>query len=583
MRASNMGSEQQQKTSDGLATGVVRQVAVVSVLTVLLLAPFVAKAVHIDDPTFLWTGQQILKAPLDFYGFAANWYGYEFPMSQMMQNPPLTGFFMALAARLVGWSETGLHIAFLTWGVGLALGTLVLARRWTDKPLAAALAALCTPVFLVSATTLMCDVMMTCLWVWAIVTWECGLDRHGWRRAGWLVFSGLLIAAVALTKYFGIAVIPLLVVHTLMREPRAARWLFVFVVPAAILALYEWWTARIYGQGMLRTAFTYAGYHQTLDRSDLWVKSLLVGLTFTGGCHAVVLFLAPRLWGWKTITCGLLAAALATVALVFSGAWPYPLLEESMTIKWLLAAQACLWGVIGADVLALAAAEWWRRPRQAVSVTLFLWVMGTFTFAWLLNWSITARTLLPMTPAVAILAMRRISFRERGRDQKREQDSLQRAMPWKDLAALSPAAVLAVAVARADYIQAGTARQAAQDLLPTVKASQGTVWFLGHWGFQYYLEQAGARAMHIEGDSVVRGDIIVLPLNNCNADLPDELDLFPKFRMAYLPVRWLTTTQGEVGAGFYSSDVGMLPFAFVPVPPERYFIMGVQGNPMMDR
>jgi hypothetical protein len=38
-----------------------------------------------------------------------------------------------------------------------------------------------------------------------------------------------------------------------------------------------------------------------------------------------------------------------------------------------------------------------------------------------------------------------------------------------------------------------------------------------------------------------------------------------------IPMRLgITTIQSELGTGFYSSDLGPLPFAIGPVPPERY-------------
>ena len=35
-------------------------------VVILLLLPFIGKAVHIDDPLFIWTAQQIQKHPFDF-------------------------------------------------------------------------------------------------------------------------------------------------------------------------------------------------------------------------------------------------------------------------------------------------------------------------------------------------------------------------------------------------------------------------------------------------------------------------------------------------------------------------------------
>ena len=77
---------------------------------------------------------------------------------------------------------------------------------------------------------------------------------------------------------------------------------------------------------------------------------------------------------------------------------------------WLAAVQAAALIVTGVSVLAAAAVDLYRR-RDAGSVLLAAWVAGTFVFATYLNWSVTARTLLPMAPAVAILIVRRLEDR----------------------------------------------------------------------------------------------------------------------------------------------------------------------------
>ena len=46
--------------------------------------------------------------------------------------------------------------------------------------------------------------------------------------------------------------------------------------------------------------------------------------------------------------------------------------------------------------------------RAGVKRVEFLWVIGTFLFAAFLNWTVNARSLLPLTPAVAILMTRRL-------------------------------------------------------------------------------------------------------------------------------------------------------------------------------
>jgi len=113
------------------------------------LAPFLNKAFHIDDPLFLWIAHQVSQHPADPYGFSVNWYGSAKPMFSIMQNPPLNAYYIALAAKFLGWSELAIHGAFLVPAVAAVLGTFFLAQRLSGSPLLGALLTLFMPVFLV--------------------------------------------------------------------------------------------------------------------------------------------------------------------------------------------------------------------------------------------------------------------------------------------------------------------------------------------------------------------------------------------------------------------------------------------------
>ena len=58
-------------------------------ITLLCLLPFSGRALHVDDPLFVWSGQQIVKHPLNPYGFQVIWDNYSEPMSEVTKNPPL--------------------------------------------------------------------------------------------------------------------------------------------------------------------------------------------------------------------------------------------------------------------------------------------------------------------------------------------------------------------------------------------------------------------------------------------------------------------------------------------------------------
>src|SRR5579871_6663725 len=84
---------------------------VLAIVTFLFLAPFLTRAFNIDEPLFVWAGEQIQKHPLDPYGFNVNWYMTDKPMSIITKNPPLACYFIAFAGTFLGWNETALHLA----------------------------------------------------------------------------------------------------------------------------------------------------------------------------------------------------------------------------------------------------------------------------------------------------------------------------------------------------------------------------------------------------------------------------------------------------------------------------------------
>src|SRR5579863_9620048 len=228
------------------------------------LVPFLNKAFCIDDPLFLWSAAQIQGHPLDFYGCQVNWYGQNAPLYDTMKNPPAACYYLAVVASFAGWNEVALHLAFLVPAIGSIWGTWVLARSFCNQPVAAALAALATPAFLVSSTNVMCDTMMLCFWTWAIVLWIKGLDSG---HVPWMFCASLLIVVAALTKYFAISLIPLLAVYMVIRQGRPTRKLLWMLIPIIGLAGYQWWTWQSYGRGLLSDAAAYARYISTDSQS----------------------------------------------------------------------------------------------------------------------------------------------------------------------------------------------------------------------------------------------------------------------------------------------------------------------------
>jgi hypothetical protein len=522
---------------------------VLTLLTVVLLAPFLAKPFNIDDPLFIWTAQQLHAHPGNPYGFNLNWYGFSQPMWQVTQNPPLMSYYLAAAGGILGWSEAGMHFACLLPAVAAILGTCRLAKSLCRWPLFAALATLFAPVFLVSGTTVMCDVSLLAFWVWAAVFWTEGLRQNDpWKLAA----AGTLAALALLTKYNGVSLIPLLAASGWLEKRAVGCWAVFLLIPVAAFFAYEWLTGHLYGQGLFFAAAHYAQAAQGSGGISKLAAGLL-GLTFTGGCFAGALFCAPFLWNrralaWIVTCAGLfMALALAGGMMAKNFGW------LTGTVRSGVEAQMFFWAAGGACVLALAVADV-RQNRDAGSWLLALWVLGTFAFAAFFNWTVNGRAVLPMAPAVAILLARRLELSRP-------------ALPAGITFSLAACAALGLLAATADFQLAGNARKCAD----RVKAAAGSkrVWFQGHWGFQYYMQACGFLPLDANGSTVAVGDILIIPVENSNTGPPDanETTLVGVFNLPAYP--WLVTFNHDIGAGFYSSLLGPLPFAFGRMPPEH--------------
>lgn len=534
-----------------------RRLAWLWLITLACLLPFLGKPFHIDDPLFLRAAAQIQRHPADFYGFTMNWLGTPLPMVKDFDNPPLTCYYIALAAAVFGWSEPALHAAFLLPALAAAWGIFALARRFSRRPFLAAVAALLTPVFLISATTLMCDVMLLAFWIWAVVAFEKGLEHDDWK---WLLAAGWLAGLATLTKFTGLALVPLLAFYGFARRRKLGRWLLALSIPVVFAAGYEWITRQWYGQGMLLAAGAFASEDRSGAQGGL-LEKMLIGLGFLGGCFLPVLFYLPMIWSRRLVALWLALLAPGVVALFWQPHFE-PLLVQAGHLNVGMFFETVIFLAGGILVLLLAGADF-RRHRDADSLLLALWVLGLAVFAVVLNWTINGRSLLPALPAVGILLARRLDLRWP------ESPPLRR---WWLLCPAWLAATLSLMLAVADARLANTNRLAAEQLWAKYHKPGNTVWFEGHWGFQYYMEKQGARAIDLNDPQKAGGDILIIPANASNLYEP-PMDLVRLVATAdYLPDAHCATMNRPAGAGFYASVHGPLPFVIGRIEPDRFYI-----------
>jgi 4-amino-4-deoxy-L-arabinose transferase-like glycosyltransferase len=554
--------------------------ALLMALVLLALAPFLNKAVHMDDPLFIYSAQQILQKPADFYGFNVNWYGFEQAMHDVNQNPPLAAYYLALVGYVAGFDEWALHAGFLLPAIGVALGTYSLAWHLCARPTLAAALTFVLPVTLLSSTTLMCDTLLLCCWCWAVACWLDAERRHKpWK----FVIAGLCIAAAALTKYYGICLVPLLAGYGIAcRTPLGRRpgtmpsrdrgftlaQIVGLLIPCLALAGFEVWTQQLYGHGLVSDSLRYAGAaRETVPIA--WYRQLVFG-----ACTLPVLLLVAHAWGLGGIASTILAFGALAGIIAWHGSYLGYAPPSELSWHWMMPLEAAAFLLSGGFVALLGVMDFYRR-RDAESLLLALWVVGTFVFATYMNWTLTSRTFLPLAPAVAIWGLRALD---------RRQAMMKRAANRLGLAVIVLLGlVLSLAVAAADASWANSARQAASMIPEFLFTRDGIdsarLWFQGHWGFQYYMEQQGSRPIDFTRSKLLPDEFVVIPNLQSNTTFLPPAAADTEQPLGFHVLQGVSTISPVAGAQFYMSQIGLpFPYAFGPNVPEVYYVVHVRAE-----
>jgi len=547
-----------------------RERALLAALAVLPLLPFLGKAFSIDAPVFLAVAEQILRDPLDPYGFEMVWDPTAPEAHLFNRNPPLLSYYLAPWIAAAGAREWVLHAALLPFPLCAALAFAGIARRLAGDALRPAALLVVTPVFLVLATTLLLDVPLLAMWLLAV--WALLRSAEG-GGLGFAVGAGLAAAAAGLVKYVGLCAAPLLAAGALLLHPRPGRALAATLLPP--LAIWTGWslfTAWVYGTPHLlgSTDVVTDRAREVFDPNDFWNQVVSVpiyygaGLLFPVFLWARVLVRAGHRAEWAVA--GVLGG-LGVVTFVLPEGQPL----RRVPLGWDEAVLAAT-GFAGALHLWVAALATRRVLRDPVDAFLALWAGGLLVFSMLLNWHVNAADALLAAPPVLLLLWRREELRPGPRE----------AGVW--IAAMLGFSLL---LAAADAVQANSYREAARRIGAEIGDRGGDRFAVGQWGLQHYLEEEGFRQVlppHYGRSRLERGDLVASARNVSQMDVFQNMKPYRMRRIwsweetTWLPLR---TTNADAGAGFYSHHSGYAPFAFDTGPVEQFGlaeVVEVQGS-----
>jgi hypothetical protein len=478
----------------------------------------------IDDGAYERYSRQFAERPLDPYGFTMFWYQHPLPANEVLA-PPVLPAWWALS-RLLGERPVLWKLALWPWALLLCFALHGLFRRFARRHavLFVALVVL-SPAFLPSFN-LMLDVPALGLALAGLALFLRAADRGSFAGAAW---AGLVAGVALETKYTAVLAPAAMVGYSLLIR-RPGLGFAAGLVASTVFLAWEAFTALLYGRSHFLLALGDDG--SLLDRWEM----LPYLFTYLGGTFPVAALLGLAALGvrprWLALGGLIVAAGYALIAFL-------PVADTTDVVCWSFAVAGALALVL--VVGRLVAAEWGRRPRchkpeapargpdevpfpqarsasegrfsQARSASeggewrrararatwfLLLWLgLEVLGYLALTPFPATRRVLGVLVVVTLLLA--RLAAR---------------TVPARALRALAVGnAVLGLAFFALDWRCVDVHRVAAERSAEWARArGDGTIWYVGHWGFQFYAERAGMRPVAPDGGEPLRqGDWLVVP------------------------------------------------------------------------
>lgn len=509
--------------------------------------PFLPTAFRIDEPYYLAIAQQVRLYPADPYGFRINWLGAPKLVSETFANPPFVPVWIAAWEHFFPRNEYSTHVAMLFLGLLSIHGLIVLAKHYQVDPSLAVLLLCFSPAFFLGSQVVMLDVPMLSLLLLGLA-YALTYQETGQKSAWGVAFAASFLCP--LTKYNGLVIVPLLML--LLVDARRRIGISVLTTaPVCSFILWNWFTWRKYGKFNILLLFD---LQKNLEKSKVVLgheMGILVAIGLGSISLAIPLLLFQVSHLRKSFTFGI------PPVFVFSVLWARYQIHYSTV-------SAVLTGVGVSIVFILIDAvlrQLWKNPisRNLKWILLLVW----FFLGMLMQFGIAAssvRYTLIMTPAAVLIILMLLKVSDC------------RLTPAVQASALLLSVLVSLSMAIGDAEIANGYRQI---VLHRIAASadglRNRFYFAGHWGFQYYAEEAGGIALDTSRPPDYEpGDLVVIAQNAWPG--LRSLQLLRGQRMEtsierFVPSWPVNTITCDGGANFYGNRLAfcerptLLPFA----------------------
>jgi hypothetical protein len=517
------------------------------------------KPLTIDDTAYHAYAAHIAEKPLDPYGFSVYWW-YQPEVANEVLAPPLLSYWWAPAIRLFGdrpflWKLWLLPVALL-----FAAALYDLSRRLApglELPLVAM--TLFSPAFL-PTFNLMLDVPALAVALASLALFCRACDRDSFVLAA---LAGLVAGLGIETKYTAFLAPAVMLLYALWLG-RLRLWPAAALVAAQVFLAWEFLMALLYDESHFLFHLRY-NMRYSEENGWQWGRLLPPLVSYLGSLAWPAALLALRGFGLRRWA--LLPAAAAGLLAYAGVAWRGGELQGSIgELHIRVVFEELLFGTLGAGVVLIAGAaaitlarpaavlSQWRRRRTAAAQGLLSWRevmipsrptrLTAFLLSWLALEVVGYVVLTPFPAARRVLGVVVVLFLLAGRLAARTSRAPGTDRAVWGIAACS--AVLGLLVYGVDFVEARAQQQAVEEARREIQArGGGRVWYVGHWGFQYYAEREGMRS------------ISAYPADKGPIPIPPQSAL-QKGDWLVLP-EWRLSARGRFLAGVHQQDYRLDP------------------------
>lgn len=545
---------------------------IVLLIYLLLFLPFVGKAFHIDDYSFISYAEMInwdfiTVTPRDF-DLAGNVLQNLIPYE--MTHPPLVPYIIKIITALFGKNEVALHLCFLIFPLISIFSILKLrailfpCQRTSEITFGVFFCTL--PAFVVNAQNVMTDVPSLAFLLLGIAFFLDGLESGSRLMTS---YGSAALTLAVFSSYQMSAFILLLLLYARFRGKITLQTSAAIFIPLLILLVWLFLVYNMYGVfPLLKSSLTVPEVSirdlvmEGLVTKNIF-KKIFTNFAFIG---AGMIWIIPLQYALNRDLCRfwLIYSPLVIVSYMVG----INLVDYSFSRTLLLSALVSL-GVL--TVIKLVSIVWQRKSEDenvGRDTFLLLWVLCVFGYCNFLFPFGAARYLLPAFPPILMILFSDQIWQKIGRVKSLRVNVM-----------LCCAVLFALMSAFSDYKYAGCYRDFTEfsKVLFAAESKTSTVWYIGEWGMHYYMEKAGARYLYANSNEPLPGDYIIIP-EMTNLWLPSQqlkIRWAYAFRSSYsswLPLRLFNMRSN---AGFYSDNIGLLPFAFSFEPDEVFTVFKI--------